>query len=78
MNSTPLPHDIALEICELSPSAKALLMNELTDEIAEKIEGFEVPNLSATTTQWLKALSVAEALKIIQELSIQLLLDVNK
>jgi hypothetical protein len=75
---TSFPLDVAKEILALSPSAKALLMNELTDEIAEKIDGFEVPNLSATTTQWLKSLTVSEALAIITGLSSQLFLEVTK
>ena len=72
------PRPVLKEILSLSPSAKALLMNELTDEVAERIEGFEVPNLSATSTQWLKSLNTRETLSIIKELSEQLLSEVAK
>jgi hypothetical protein len=76
--SAALPPDVAEEICQLSPNAKALLMNELTDEIAEKIEGFDVPNLSATSTQWLKSLTVRESLQVVENLSLQLMTEVKR
>jgi hypothetical protein len=76
LSNFPLP--VLKEILSISPSAKALLMNELTDEVAERIEGFEVPNLSATSTQWLKSLNTRETLAIIKELCEQLLLEVTK
>lgn len=76
--SAALPPDVAEEICQLPPSAKALLMNELTDEIAEKIEGFDVPNLSATSTQWLKSLTVRESLQVVENLSLQLMVEVKR
>ncbi|WP_103666430.1 hypothetical protein [Pseudanabaena sp. BC1403] len=76
LSDLPLP--VLEEILSLSSSAKALLMNELTDEVAERIEGFEVPNLSATSTQWLKSLNTRETLAIIKELSEQLLSEVTK
>jgi hypothetical protein len=76
LSEFPLP--VLKEILALSPSAKALLMNELSDEVSERIEGFEVPNLSATSTQWLKSLNVEGTLAIIKDLSEQLLLEVSK
>ena len=75
---TEFPLDVAKEIVDLAPSAKALLLNELTDEVAERIDGFEVPNLSSTSTQWLKSLTVEKSLAIIKDLSEQLLLEVTK
>ncbi|MFN5564476.1 MAG: hypothetical protein ACK5BG_12705 [Pseudanabaena sp.] len=75
---TEFPFDVAKELVELAPSAKALLLNELTDEVAEKIDGFEVPNLSSTSTQWLKSLTVEKSLAIIKDLADQLLLEVTK
>ena len=75
---TEFPLDVAKEIFDLAPSAKALLLNELTDEVAERIDGFEVPNLSSTSTQWLKSLTVEKSLAIIKDLSEQLLLEVTK
>lgn len=72
------PNDSALEICELAPIGKAMLMCELIDEVIEKIDGLPVLDLSATTTQWLKSVTTREALQIIENLSLMLMSEVKK
>jgi len=62
------PSEVADEICGLTPVSKAMLMYELSDDISEKIEGFP-DQFSATTTQWLKALSLKESVQVIENLA---------
>ena len=76
--SVILPSEIADEISELSTPAKAQLMCEIADEINESIDAFPDLNLSATTTQWLKALNTREACQLIENLSLQLMNEVKK
>lgn len=76
--SVVLPRDIADEICELTPIAKAMLLVEQSDEVLEALDGFPILHLSASTTQWLKALSILESLQLIQALSQSILLDLTQ
>jgi len=73
----PLPRDVVEEILTLSTASKAMLMLELTDEVNERLPEFPALNLSATSTQWLKALSIVESLQLIQSLSQSMLLDIT-
>lgn len=72
-----LPHDVAEEILSLTTSSKGMLLVELTDEVNEKLDGFPDLNLSATSTQWLKALSIVESLQLIQSLAQSMLLEIT-
>ncbi|MFN8975686.1 MAG: hypothetical protein ACK5W8_13570 [Pseudanabaena sp.] len=72
-----LPHDVADEIFTLTPSSKAMLLMELSDEVNENLDGSDLL-LSATSTQWLKALSILESLQLIQVLSQSILLDLTQ
>lgn len=74
--SVVLPRDIADEICELPQIAKAMLLVETADDVLEQMEGFPAYTLSATTTQWLKAINKRDRLQIIENLSVQLMSDV--
>ncbi|WP_055077189.1 hypothetical protein [Pseudanabaena sp. 'Roaring Creek'] len=74
--SVVLPRDIADEICELPAIAKAMLLLETADDIVEKTHGFPVLPLSATTTQWLKAISKRDQLQLIENLALQLMSEV--
>lgn len=73
-----LPQDCAVEVIELAPIGKAMLMCELVDEVIEKIDGFPALDLSASTTQWLKSLTTREALQVIENLALQLMGDIQK
>lgn len=74
--SVVLPRDIADEICELPPIAKAMLLVEQSDEVLEAIEGFTILDLSASTTQWLKAIGKRDRLQLIENLALQLMSEV--
>ena len=73
-----VPRDSADEIAELSPISKAMLICELIDEVIERIDGFPALKLSATTTQWLKAVNTRESLQIIENLALMLMSEVNQ
>lgn len=74
--SVVLPRDIADEISDQPSAAKAMLMVEIADDILEKLDGFPSLMLSATTTQWLKALNTREQLQLIENLALQLMSEV--
>ena len=73
-----LPQEVAAEICQLSPIAKALLLVESSDQVLETIDGFLVLDLSATTTQWLKSLTTIQTLQLVENLSLMLMSEVQK
>ncbi|PZU92564.1 MAG: hypothetical protein DCE90_17945 [Pseudanabaena sp.] len=73
-----IPNDCAQEVFDLPAISKAMLVCELIDDVIDKIDGLPVLNLSATTTQWLKAITTREALQIIENLSLQLMSEVQK
>lgn len=73
-----LPSDVTAEIIELPTISKALLLNEMSSEILEAIDGFEILDLSATTTQWLKSLTICESLIIVQLLARMISDEVKK
>lgn len=73
-----LPLDVTAEITELPTISKALLLNEITSEVLEAIDGFEILDLSATTTQWLKSLTIRESLILVQALAQQISAEVSK
>ncbi len=73
-----VPHDSALELCELPAISKAMLICELIDDVIDKLDGFPVLDLSASTTQWLKAVTTRETLQIIESLALMLMSDVDK
>lgn len=73
-----VPHDSALEICELPAISKAMLICELIDEVIERIDGFPALDLSATTTQWLKSITTRESLQVIENLALQLISEVKR
>lgn len=73
-----VPRDSADEIAELAPISKAMLICELIDEVIERVDGFPALNLSATTTQWLKAVNTREALQIIENLALMLMSEVTQ
>ncbi len=73
-----VPHDSALELCELPAISKAMLICELIDDVIEKLDGFPVLDLSATTTQWLKATNSRETLQIIENLALMLMSEVQE
>ncbi|MFM7888681.1 MAG: hypothetical protein ACKPCM_18765 [Pseudanabaena sp.] len=73
-----LPNDVAEEILGLTTSSKAMLLLEIADEVNEKLPEFPALNLSATSTQWLKALSIIESLQLIQSLSQAMLLEITE
>lgn len=72
-----LPYDVAEEVLSLSTASKAMLLLEIADEVNERLPEFPDLNLSATSTQWLKALSIIESLQLIQSLSQSMLLDIT-
>ncbi|WP_055075283.1 hypothetical protein [Pseudanabaena sp. 'Roaring Creek'] len=74
--SQVFPTDVANEICGLSPVSKAMLMYELADDLSEKLDGFP-DQFSATTTQWLKALSMKESIQTIENLAQMLKVELN-
>lgn len=74
--SQVFPIDVADEICGLSPVSKAMLMYELADDLSEKLDGFP-DQFSATTTQWLKALSMKESIQVIENLAQMLKVELN-
>ena len=69
--TTPLPQERAKRLAVTLP-------NDIADEINESIEAFPDLNLSATTTQWLKALNTREACQLIENLSLQIMNEVKK
>lgn len=71
-----IPNDCAQEVFDLPAISKAMLISELIEEVIERIDGFPALNLSATTTQWLKAVTTRESLQIIENLSLQLMSEV--
>jgi hypothetical protein len=73
-----VPNDCAQEIFDLPPISKAMLVCELIDEVIDKVDGIPVLDLSATTTQWLKAVTVRESLQIIENLALMLMSEVKK
>ena len=73
-----LPSDVTAEITELPTISKALLLNEIASEVLEAIDGFEILSLSATTTQWLKSLTVRESLLLVQSLAQSISDEVKK
>ena len=73
-----LPSDVTAEITELPTISKALLLNEISSEVLEAIDGFEILSLSATTTQWLKALNIRESLILVPLLARLITEEVKK
>ncbi len=73
-----LPSDVAEEVLSLSTASKAMLLLEIADEVNERLPEFPDLNLSATSTQWLKALSILESLQLIQSLSQSMLLELTQ
>jgi hypothetical protein len=73
-----LPSDVTAEIIELPTISKALLLNEIASEVTEAIDGFEILSLSATTTQWLKSLTIRESLILVQTLARMITDEVQK
>ena len=76
--SIPLPKHVAAEICNLPTVSKAMLLVELAEEVLETIDGFPVLALSATSTQWLKALPTCHRLQTIENLALMLISEVKK
>ncbi|OIP78245.1 MAG: hypothetical protein AUK48_02105 [Oscillatoriales cyanobacterium CG2_30_44_21] len=73
-----IPNDCAQEFFDLPPISKAMLVCELIDEVIDKVDGIPVLDLSATTTQWLKAVTLRESLQIIENLALMLMSEVKK
>lgn len=73
-----LPHDVAEEVLNLTTASKAMLLMELADEVNERLPEFPDLNLSATSTQWLRSLSIIESLQLIRVLSQSMLLEITQ
>ncbi len=67
-----LPRDVIKEIDSLEPISKAILLVELTEEILENQDGFLELQLSATSTQNIKALTTHQTLELSEYLCLSL------
>ncbi|MBD2152385.1 hypothetical protein H6F44_20020 [Pseudanabaena sp. FACHB-1277] len=72
-----VPQDVAEEICDQPTPAKAMLLAQLGEEVLERFEAYPYLLLSATTTQWLKALTLRQTLQFIENLSLMLMSELN-
>ena len=66
------PKQIADEITAFTPATKAMVMWQLADEVSDKLPDF-ADQISATTMQWLTALTTKQAIHTINHLSAMLL-----
>ncbi|MDX2254695.1 MAG: hypothetical protein NW214_04185 [Pseudanabaenaceae cyanobacterium bins.39] len=76
--SLVLPRDVADEICDLPTCSKARLLGELSEEVLEQIEQYPSLMLSATTTQWLKSLTLSQTCQVLENLALMLINEVSQ
>jgi hypothetical protein len=66
------PREVIDEITAFTPATKAMVIWQLADEVSDRMPEF-ADQISATTMQWLTALTTKQAIHTINHLSTMLL-----